>query len=300
MFHPQAETFSHLFFSQGLTQNFCGWLASHPPLQDRIRRLDPQWDGKYYANLQPVMEEEPAPSLPESFIAGVQQQANGNQDLAAMLLAQNALTSTQWEMPKQPKPTPDELPLTTGAQPVLYDPTAISDWLPKLPEPLVTAARSPFDARLLIYRLVLATDLTTRLKQRHLLGQEESAVLALAQYIIPNGLQLALVELAIPALKELTRDQYQQFHDQLQVLIQADQKTSFHEWLLYRMLTHQLQPHFGQTKRPGIQYRDISEVVTALETWFSYLAQINSLNKPAKEAFAIYTAPLAMHSPLTL
>ncbi|MBB6054589.1 M48 family metallopeptidase [Tolumonas osonensis] len=300
VFHPQAETFSHLFFSQGLTQNFCGWLASHPPLQDRIRRLDPQWDGKYYANLQPVMEEEPAPSLPESFIAGVQQQANGNQDLAAMLLAQNALTSTQWEMPKQPKPTPDELPLTTGAQPVLYDPTAISDWLPKLPEPLVTATRSPFDARLLIYRLVLATDLTTRLKQRHLLGQEESAVLALAQYIIPNGLQLALVELAIPALKELTRDQYQQFHDQLQVLIQADQKTSFHEWLLYRMLTHQLQPHFGQTKRPGIQYRDISEVVTALETWFSYLAQINSLNKPAKEAFAIYTAPLAMHSPLTL
>ncbi len=38
IFHPQAETFSHLFFSQGLSQNFRGWLASHPPLQDRIRR----------------------------------------------------------------------------------------------------------------------------------------------------------------------------------------------------------------------------------------------------------------------
>ena len=92
-----------------------------------------------------------------------------------MLLAQSALASNQWEMPKQPKPTPDELPLTTGAEPVLYDPTAVSDWLPKLPAPLVTAARTAFDARLLIYRLVLASDLTTRLKQRHLLGQEESA-----------------------------------------------------------------------------------------------------------------------------
>lgn len=300
VFHPQAETFSHLFFSQGLTQNFRGWLASHPPLQERIRRLDPEWDGQYYANLLPVMDEEPAPSLPNSFVAAVQQKANGNQDLAAMLLAQSALASNQWEMPKQPKPTPDELPLTTGAEPVLYDPTAVSDWLPKLPAPLVTAARGAFDARLLIYRLVLASDLTTRLKQRHLLGQEESAVLALTQYAIPSGLQLALVELAIPALKELTMDQYQQFHDQLQALIQADQKTSFHEWLLYRMLTHQLHPHFSQTKRPAIQYREITEVTAALEIWFSYLAQLNSSNQQAEEVFAVYTAPLAMPGPLKL
>ncbi|MBP7980254.1 MAG: M48 family metallopeptidase [Tolumonas sp.] len=293
IFHPQAETFSHLFFSQGLTQNFRGWLASHPPLQERIRRLDPAWDGKYYANLQPMADEVPPP-LPASFVSAVQLKATGNQDLAAMLLAQSALATTPVEMPKRPKPEQTGLPLTTGSDPVLYDTTAPGEWLPQLPEPLVRAARSPFDARLLLYRLVLASDLTIRLKQRHLLGQEESAVLALTQYPVPCGLQLALVELAIPALKELTAEQYQQFHDMLWQLIQADQQVSLPEWLLYRMLVHQLRPHFSAEARQNINYREINELSSAITVWLSYLTHLSTHDTPAEQIFAAYAAPLAM------
>ena len=293
IFHPQAETFSHLFFSQGLSQNFRGWLASHPPLQDRIRRLEPDWDGMYSSNLQP-MTDEPPPPLPSAFTAAVQLKAAGSADLATLLLAQSTLAMTPVTAPKQTGQEKSPPPTTTDTSPVLYDMTAPSEWLPLLPESLVKAARSPFDARLLLYRLVLADELTVRLKQRHLLGQEEAAVLALTQHAIPCGLRLALVELAVPALKELTATQYQAFHEMLWQLIMADQQTSFAEWLLYRMLTHQLTPHFSHEARQSIKYRELQAVAPAIEQWLSYLAQQADNTEHASHIFAAGCAALSL------
>ena len=42
---------SHFFFARGYTAA-SNWLASHPPLDERIKKLDPQWDGI------PIFEEE--------------------------------------------------------------------------------------------------------------------------------------------------------------------------------------------------------------------------------------------------
>lgn len=294
IFHPQAETFSHLFFSQGLTQNFHGWLASHPPLQERIRRLEPNWDGKYCADLRP-WSDEPPPPLPPSYAAAVQLKAAGSQDLATLLLAKQASATTPVDMPKRPKAEP-LLSLTTGTEPIVYDTTSPSEWLPRLPPALVKAARSPFDARLLIFRLLLANDLTTRLYQRHLLGPEESPVLSLSQYPIPSGLQLALVELAIPALKELTSEQYQQFNETLWQLIKADQQVSLHEWLLYRMLRHQLQPHFNGEARRVIQYRELSELSSAMTQWLSYLAHLNEDIAAAERLFLECATALSLNA----
>ncbi|MEM7557624.1 MAG: M48 family metallopeptidase [Planctomycetota bacterium] len=36
---------SHLFLANGCGNLLSGWLASHPPLSERIARLDPDWDG---------------------------------------------------------------------------------------------------------------------------------------------------------------------------------------------------------------------------------------------------------------
>ena len=294
IFHPQAETFSHLFFSQGLSQNFRGWLASHPPLQERIRRLEPAWDGMYYSNLQP-MADEPPPPLPSAFTAAVQLKAAGNSDLATLLLAQSALTLTPVNKPNAvvqdaQNNTPQGQPSET--EPVLYDTTAPSEWLPLLPDALVKAARSPFDARFLLYRLVLADEQPTRRIQRDLLGPEASAVAALVQQKIPCGLRLALVELAIPSLKELTAEQYQAFHNMLWQLIQADQQTSFAEWLLYRMLTHQLTPHFSHEARQFVKYRDINTVMPAIEQWLSYLAHQADNDQDTTRIFSAGVAQL--------
>src|ERR1019366_3003207 len=44
---PNAEDASHFFFANGLQESLFGWMSTHPPLEERIRELDPNWDGKF-------------------------------------------------------------------------------------------------------------------------------------------------------------------------------------------------------------------------------------------------------------
>ena len=46
--NPGAAEVSHAFFAQGVS-GFMQWLsATHPPLRERILRIDPQWDGQVH------------------------------------------------------------------------------------------------------------------------------------------------------------------------------------------------------------------------------------------------------------
>jgi Zn-dependent protease with chaperone function len=45
----QAEAASHLFFANGLGVRFSALFATHPPLEQRIRRIEPGWSGRLLA-----------------------------------------------------------------------------------------------------------------------------------------------------------------------------------------------------------------------------------------------------------
>ncbi|EVU15488.1 peptidase, M48 family domain protein, partial [Vibrio parahaemolyticus V-223/04] len=38
---------SHMMFGQSKLSGFSGLFATHPPLDERIRRIEPNWDGSY-------------------------------------------------------------------------------------------------------------------------------------------------------------------------------------------------------------------------------------------------------------
>jgi hypothetical protein len=46
---PQADEASHIFFSDAIRRLrlFAGLFRTHPPLGDRIRKLEPHWDGEF-------------------------------------------------------------------------------------------------------------------------------------------------------------------------------------------------------------------------------------------------------------
>ena len=46
MQHPNVDQVEHLFFSQALSKWFT-LMATHPPLEKRIKRLEPSWNGRY-------------------------------------------------------------------------------------------------------------------------------------------------------------------------------------------------------------------------------------------------------------
>src|SRR5262249_8133314 len=52
----------HMFFCNGLRSSFLGAVATHPPLEGRIRAIAPQWDGKFpVAEDVPFFAESPTP-----------------------------------------------------------------------------------------------------------------------------------------------------------------------------------------------------------------------------------------------
>ena len=44
---PHASESSHMFFANGISAPLLGMFATHPPLADRIRAIDPGWDGHF-------------------------------------------------------------------------------------------------------------------------------------------------------------------------------------------------------------------------------------------------------------
>ena len=63
---PNAEQVSHFFFSDGkfgkVRRAFSGvtpfnFLATHPSLRDRIRRIEPSWNGRYPETVEPTQPE---------------------------------------------------------------------------------------------------------------------------------------------------------------------------------------------------------------------------------------------------
>jgi Zn-dependent protease with chaperone function len=45
--NSHAAEFSHMYFGSGVSMALGGLLATHPPLEERIRRVEPRWDGSF-------------------------------------------------------------------------------------------------------------------------------------------------------------------------------------------------------------------------------------------------------------
>src|SRR5690606_9071616 len=97
------------------------------------------------------------------------------------------------------------------------------------------------------------------------------------------GLRLPLIELALPALTELTRDQYQVFKRCMDALILADRKISLLEWALQRIVLHHLEPAASVHRR-----RELREMHSECQLLISVLAYAGA--KTDMEAQTAFTA----------
>jgi Zn-dependent protease with chaperone function len=59
--HEHSQDVAHLFFANGLALSWAGLFATHPPIEERIRALDPSWDGTFDTNPPPLPGEAESP-----------------------------------------------------------------------------------------------------------------------------------------------------------------------------------------------------------------------------------------------
>ncbi|MDA1278235.1 MAG: M48 family metallopeptidase, partial [Verrucomicrobia bacterium] len=222
---------SHMFFGNGLGNSFLGALATHPPLGKRIRAIDPGWNGNFkQASVKTVAAEssrqaaKPTSSR-SSFptIPGMPGARAGDKGFATNAILMGAV------LPNLGNPTPLHLHYAEELR------NAFS-------EKVQSAAREPLDAIALIFAMLLSPDETLRAKQlTEMDGRtapgicETTAALWPEIAPIASRARLPLVNLALPALRQLRPDEFEQFSRALQWLIESDGQIEIFEFVLQKI-----------------------------------------------------------------
>ena len=230
--NPNAPQASHMFFGRA-TSGFSAMFSTHPPLAERIKRIDPSWDGGF-PELPGPGEGAPGTVGPP----GASGFAGGETEGAAGPALADAVGQV--------------------GQPTSAHIAYAGALIDRLPEALVAAAHEPYGARALIYALLLDRDEgPRRLQLAHLEAAaddgvyEETVKLARLVDRLDPTMRLPLVEIALPALCALTPWQYELFRKNLVELVEADEMLDLFEWSLQRILLRDMQGRFGRSGRSG-------------------------------------------------
>src|SRR5262245_55671976 len=233
--NPQAAEAGHMFFANAFGKGLAGLLATHPPLVERIHRLDPQFDGQF-PEVRPVAvgREElagPRPGRVPPF-AGIPRLPGLPQVPVLVLgLADEAASRVGHVDPEG----------VSYAQ-ALHD---------GMPDVLRVAAQEPFSAHAVVYALLLdpRADLRELQLTRLQAGAEprsfaETLRLVAPVQALPDTHRLPLLDLAMPALRQMSPHQHRAFRAEVEVLMIADQRLSLFEYTLRCVLHRHLDVQF--------------------------------------------------------
>jgi Zn-dependent protease with chaperone function len=247
-----AEEASHMFFGDavgGLGQLF-GLLATHPPLIERIRRIDPSFNGDFAQ----IRVEQPQEDTPER-----RRPSAGLRPGVMALTAAQALEKVG---------TIDEEHIAYAA-----------DLKESIPQSIRQVMRDPLGAQAAVYALLIDPSETVRRTQfgwldAHALPaavKETRRILADAQSLDPRA-RLPLVEMATPALCQMTPAQFHDFIRTVEALVQADQRTTLFEYALQRLLIRRVVAYFVRTKPRPVKYKTASPLAVPTSVLLSALA----------------------------
>ncbi len=267
--NPAAPEMSHAFFSNGIKSFITSMFATHPPLEQRIRRIDRHWDGKFIKPRTDFSDEVSEPTEKHVSPAAV---------AAGVTAAQVMQTIEQIGQPS-------DTHLGYAIQ-----------LLNELPLELKLAAREPYKARSLIYTLVINTEPHIRDAQLvHLKAHGDEGVYQETIALLPRinsldkALRLPLIDIAMGALRQLSPAQYVLFKKNLHSLIEADNKIDLFEWVLQKIVHHHLDNEF-EDRSPlsrTAKYSGVDQLHQECTLVFSLLAHSEHADKTmAQHAFA--------------
>jgi len=270
--HAHSEELSHMFFGNGISEPFIGLLETHPPLTDRIRVFDPNFNGQFpvvrYDGRDQPPDEIPKPKrapVPNIF-GGVL----GGTILASGGMDEPPVIKTRHVLPNIGNPTP--LHLKYAEQ--LRD---------ALPENVKAAAREPLAAAALIYAMLLSADEKDRAAQIDGIAKrfspavsEKTAALFPDVSRIAAHVHLPVINLAMGGLRQLSAEQFQNFSQTLQWLIESDGQIELFEFVLQKIVMRNLDSQFNGPRKSVIQYYSIKPLVPDCVVVLSALANAGS------------------------
>ncbi|MFO1477397.1 MAG: M48 family metallopeptidase [Verrucomicrobiota bacterium] len=264
----QATEVSHMFFGNGGGTPLFDLMATHPPLADRIRAIDPAFDGVFPEVTAPAEE------LPE-------------------LRPSTRSAPPLIPMPGMPRAAAGVL--TAAVLPSLGKPTVqhlqyAVDLRQSIPATVREAATDALGASALIYGLLLSDRDDLRSTQLEIVEKTASPeVRREVERLLPDvqaiahQAKLPLVDLALAGLRHLSADQYAAFSAAVERLIAADEEVDLFEYMLQKVVLRHLEPQFKPARKPSQQYYALRPLAPDCAVLLSALAHVG---QPDAEAAA--------------
>ncbi|MAE35010.1 MAG: hypothetical protein CMH97_07125 [Oceanospirillaceae bacterium] len=221
---PSALEVSHFFF--GPVMRFRRTMfATHPPLDERIQKIQPGWDGHY---LKPRMQH-------------IELRDFSYNDSDAI----SGFSGSHDQTPANVDNT--EAPAESGYATVPYESRGEEFLRSEL------AIINAMSAEALVFALLMSgsSEETAREQQNMIQQKHGSATFREAlRYLnevrrTDKEVRLELVERAMPALRRMSLKQYRTMNQTLVGMIQLDNRIDLFEWCLYRLILQYLGRHFG-------------------------------------------------------
>lgn len=266
---PRTEEVGHMLFGPGL--RISSLFATHPPLTDRIKALDPSFDPAELNRLAQRWAAAPPSGMAEDAALGLAEPTAGR-------ALPDVLARTQ---------VPADAVISQIAAPTGSAYGHAGSILGQLPADLLARARRTDQVATLLFGLLMAREPDARTVQHTALAQQVGPPLADAAWAAANDLaglhpllRLPLAELCFPALRQLPQAEQQRVLAAVHTLINSDARITVFEYCLsrtmYGELTDVMTPH-----RRHLGRHSLSGAASAVTTLVAVLAQAGNADPDA-------------------
>jgi len=265
-----GEDMSHMCFGETVPFHLQSLLATHPPLDNRLRALGNEWLARARTRQRAGTPlQAPSDTLPDGMgFAG--------------------------STPVPPGGAAGKATASTTGQPVSPTVGTVADAhlgyarsiIGSIPEDLRNNLQHPEPARLVVLALAMGTsqsepetllpllDLNTVESQqvRHLMAQIRT---------LGTRIRLPLIDMALPALQQLSSSQRGQLLEKLEQLVLHDQRLTLFEFVLTRILKDHLGDNAGRA--PAIRFRQYPQLANQIQLILSLMVHTSGSSGDAAE-----------------
>jgi Zn-dependent protease with chaperone function len=292
MLNNHAGEIGHFFIAQAFKSNFGGLWATHPPLPERIKAVEPNWDGKLFDPPEIVDIKNESFAM-AGFGGGTRYTAEETFRRVHDAPADLPPARPQLRMPFQPASAIADIGTLTDSHfrhaQLLLD---------SIPDRLRDAVHDTISAQVIVYGLLLNGDQAARQAQQSLIekhaGTDAGTQLTgfrPALSVLDPAARLPLLQLALPALRQLDSAALDRFASTLDELVHADAQVTPFEYALQKMLLSQLK----LAKRPSraaVQFDSFPAVRNEISVVLSSLAHFSPTE--SSKAFAVGATQLPL------